>query len=153
MEYRQSEIDRMVAIIKPELEAMGYRQRGETSIYYRPTINNNFRVPDIDIIETAKEHLKAEYAQKAAAAAGAGRAAQSAQQAAEAAGEAQERAQASAQYLASEVAARVSQIVEGEKQGGQILAASSGMPSAGRGVVALMVLVAAGFLVYKVAKK
>jgi len=154
-EYRQSEIDRVVARLKPELERMNYRQVGDTARYINTSIN--FKFPDIDIVETAKKHLAEEYAQQAAAAAGRGRAAQSAQQAAEAVGHEQERAQASAQYLASEVAGRVAQIVEAQKQGGDaILSASSqvpGLPVAGRGALALVVLVMAGFLVYKVAKK
>lgn len=149
-EYRQSEIDRKLKEVVPELEKAGFSS--VDGVIYNPPSWLKWLSP-VNAIETAKTLLQKEYDQKAAAARSVGQSALSAQRAAEASGEEQAKAQAQAQYVGSEVAARVAQIVESQKAADNIMAASVTPFEVGSKALAVGVVLLGGFFIYKAMKK
>lgn len=150
-EYRQSEIDRKMKELVPELLRNNYTSAD--GVIYDPPVYMREWMRPVDAIATAKTLLQKEYDQRAAAARSSGEAALSAQRAAEAAGEEQEKAQAEAQYVGSEIAARVAQVIESQRAGNEIMTASAMPMAAGSKAMAVAVLLVGGFFIYKAMKK
>lgn len=150
-EYRQSEIDRKMKELVPELLRNNFTSTD--GVIYNPPVYMREWIQPVDAIATAKTLLEREYANLRAAAASRGAAVASASAAAEAAGKEQEKAQAQAQYVGSEVAARVAQVIESQKAANEIMTASAMPMAVGSKAMAVAVLLVGGFFIYKAMKR